>query len=566
MRRNMRLSYRLIIPNLLYLLLLAAGTGLYLWSNETADGLQGHQESLADLSAKINEAATETRRYVGGEAQADEAIASLATLDACAADSTVSVDTAEPRTMVEQMESIRQRNEQIENQVYELLTASIGLSNGYIEMCVKKLADPKAQADVTQLERLVIIGANLNTSSNYEIMVRFEKLKQSISAGDDLAAYLETAIANSIRDVERLKGTPFAKIPVAARDANVKIKALTTEFVANSVERHQIRDSLFAALDKAVSRVDQGSRAQTATTFDTIGSSLLLLVGVMAIIGTIGMVTGVWQAQSVSRVLRRAVEGVLGGSRQMTGAADQVSASSESLAQGSTEQAAALQETVASVEEIASGVGKTAENSELIRRMMTQEAAENFGVVQQRMKQMAGNLDETIAASNETAKVVRTIDEIAFQTNLLALNAAVEAARAGEAGKGFAVVAEEVRSLAQRSAEAAKSTQYLIEAASAKTRDTTGMYQQVVEALDKNAELAQQVAGLVVEVATASKDQSEGIQQISTALEQMDTVTQSTAATAEESASASQELNAQAREINGAVASLQSLLTGQAIQ
>jgi methyl-accepting chemotaxis protein len=149
-------------------------------------------------------------------------------------------------------------------------------------------------------------------------------------------------------------------------------------------------------------------------------------------------------------------------------------------------------------------------------------------------------------ASEETAKIVRTIDEIAFQTNLLALNAAVEAARAGDAGRGFAVVAEEVRALALRSAEAAKTTAALIERGVVSAGHGAALTAEVVESLEAIRGQVDRVTEVVAEITAAAEQQSEGVAQVNQALEQMNGVTQQVAANAEESAAAAEELSGRA--------------------
>jgi methyl-accepting chemotaxis protein len=164
------------------------------------------------------------------------------------------------------------------------------------------------------------------------------------------------------------------------------------------------------------------------------------------------------------------------------------------------------------------------------------------------------------SSSDDIAKIIRTIDEIAFQTNILALNAAVEAARAGEAGMGFAVVADEVRNLAQRSAQAAKETASKIEGAIARSGQGVEISVKVAAVLDDILVQIRQVDDLVAEVANASREQTQGISQINTAVGEMDSVTQSNAASAEEAASAARELNAQAKAMKQSVAELLTLV------
>jgi len=173
---------------------------------------------------------------------------------------------------------------------------------------------------------------------------------------------------------------------------------------------------------------------------------------------------------------------------------------------------------------------------------------------------MKSAMDAIKESSANIAKIVKTIDEIAFQTNILALNAAVEAARAGEAGAGFAVVAEEVRSLAQRSASAAKETAALIDESVVRSGRGVDISGQVAQSFAHILDKARQVDTLVGEIATASNEQHQGIGQVTTAVSQMDKVTQSNASGAEESAAASEELSAQAQVLHDTVRQLERLV------
>lgn len=169
------------------------------------------------------------------------------------------------------------------------------------------------------------------------------------------------------------------------------------------------------------------------------------------------------------------------------------------------------------------------------------------------MERLSAAMERIKGSSDETARIVKTIDEIAFQTNLLALNAAVEAARAGDAGKGFAVVAEEVRNLAMRSAEAAKDTSALIEESVRNAEGGVEVNGEVLEHLREITVQVEKVTEVMAEISAASEQQTRGIVQVTTAVEQMNQVTQQTAANAEESSSASEELAGQAEEMRGLV-------------
>ena len=230
---------------------------------------------------------------------------------------------------------------------------------------------------------------------------------------------------------------------------------------------------------------------------------------------------------------------------QVASAASQVGAGSQSLAEGTSEQASSLEEISANLQEMTSITRQNAQSAQEGDALADSASAIAHKGVHS-MERLAEAMELIRASSDQTAKIVKTIDEIAFQTNLLALNAAVEAARAGEAGRGFAVVAEEVRALAMRSADAAKTTSDLIEGAVANARAGSQMSGELATNLREIAERADRVRQVVAEIATSSDQQSRGISQISASVEQVNAVTQAAAANSEESASAAEELSSQA--------------------
>ena len=286
---------------------------------------------------------------------------------------------------------------------------------------------------------------------------------------------------------------------------------------------------------------------------------IAVLVTVCAIV--FGVIMAIFITRSITKPINRVIEGLNSGSDQVTAASGQVSSASQSLAQGASEQASSLEETSSSLEEMSSMTRQNADNANQANNVMKETNAMVASGVDA-MKRMGSAIEQIKTSSTETAKIIKTIDEIAFQTNLLALNAAVEAARAGEAGKGFAVVAEEVRNLARRSAEAAKNTADLIETSQKNSEAGVTVATDVAKNLSGIQESAGKVATLVAEIAAASKEQAQGIDQINTAVAEMDKVVQQNAANAEESASASEELSSQAQELNAMVAQLVGIVSG----
>jgi methyl-accepting chemotaxis protein len=302
----------------------------------------------------------------------------------------------------------------------------------------------------------------------------------------------------------------------------------------------------------------EGNGAAESVLSATRSAKSGLLIGLAAAI-VLGVGLALAIIRGTTRVLQNVSTSLSDGSNQVAAAAAQVSSASQNLAEGANEQAASLEETGSSLEEMASMTQRNSENAQKANDLAKQaRAAADKGAND--MQTMSAAMETIKVSSGDIAKIIKTIDEIAFQTNILALNAAVEAARAGEAGMGFAVVADEVRNLAQRSAQAAKETAEKIEGSISKTGQGVEIGAKVAQTLNDIVTKVRQVDELVSEVAGASREQSQGITQINTAVGQMDKVTQGNAASAEESASAAEELSAQAESMKESVAELLKLV------
>jgi methyl-accepting chemotaxis protein len=322
--------------------------------------------------------------------------------------------------------------------------------------------------------------------------------------------------------------------------------------VADQVLKQAQQTAEFGMETTTEGAVNASSSLSSASWIMIIGLSIGVIVGI---------ILAIFITRSITGPIQKVIEGLSSGSEQVTSASGQVSSASQSLAQGASEQASSLEETSSALEEMASMTRQNADNANMANGTAKEANTMALEGVDS-MKRMAEAIERIKNSASETAKIIKTIDEIAFQTNLLALNAAVEAARAGEAGKGFAVVAEEVRNLARRSAEAAKNTADLIEGAQKNAEAGVNVSTEVAKNLNGIQDKAGKVATLIAEIAAASKEQSQGIDQVNTAVSEMDKVVQQNAANAEESASASEELSSQAQELNAMVEELIGIVGG----
>jgi len=292
----------------------------------------------------------------------------------------------------------------------------------------------------------------------------------------------------------------------------------------------------------------------------------VIVVAIVAAV-VIAMILGAIISKSIVKPISATIDGLAEISTQVTIAAGEISGISQSMADSMEGKQGAQ---TASFEEISmtlnnlSGMTKQTADNVYNADILVKETGSKVNVGKESMDRLQKAVIEIQQSSSETVKILKDIDEIAFQTNLLALNAAVEAARAGEAGKGFAVVAEEVRNLAQRSAESAKKTAELIEISQTKSQAGVNLVGETADAISQIAEKTAKINVIISDITSASQEQARSISQVNSAIGTIEQIVQSSKQSSEELAADSQELNSHASTMNGLMGDLVGVVDGEA--
>ncbi len=363
---------------------------------------------------------------------------------------------------------------------------------------------------------------------------------------------------NKVKEIERAVNSYYEN---GKKMANAYISGGPAEGNKHMDSFDQAAKGLSDKLDPFIDQQINISETSMSSIVSSIENLNIFILIATLIALAFGITVSFLITRSITRPIISIVEGLRNGAEQTSLASNEVSSASQSLAQGASEQASSIEETSASLEEMASMSNQNADNAKQASALANQ-ARTSAGTGSEAMTKLVNGMGRINKSSQEVSKVAKAIEEIAFQTNLLALNAAVEAARAGEAGAGFAVVAEEVRNLAQRASEQAKTTSKLIAESTELASQGTKQADEANRALEDIITGIQKVSELVEEITTASDEQAKGVEQVNTAVAEMDKVVQQNAANAQETSSSSEELSAQAKSMNAMVRELNALVAG----
>ena len=483
---------------------------------------------------------------------------------------------------VETFNKQTKENNDIIIEVMELTDNSILQSNSYIEQVAKKLAHPQQRKQVTTLQRMVIIGANSNTTVNGKIKVLFYRMSKKIEEKEQLILFLNNAIERAEIDVVNLQNTPFAQLPVIALENNNTIKELTLKFITNSESNYKLNENIQKNINLFITELIKESVEDIRDNNSVLKQYILVILFVLIIISIIIIIVNLLVSNSLTssfykmigdfkelakgnlvknkylaennrkdelgdlegariemtNKISEVINNVIEGANTIALAGESLNLSAQNITQGANEQASSSEQISASMEQMGANISENNNNANETSKISV-EAAEQ-------MKDLSKVANESLNSISQISDKISIVNDISFQTNILALNAAVEAARAGVHGKGFAVVASEVQKLAERSKNMANEIDEISHFSIKHANDTKKILDELVPKIEK-------IAILIKNISHASNEQNSGVKQVNTAITGFNDISQSNASISEELASSAEELASSAEELKQTV-------------
>jgi methyl-accepting chemotaxis protein len=443
--------------------------------------------------------------------------------------------------------------------IFNMSTVSLKLKE--IDRCHKQLnfctIMQKSVLNATSSMRGVVTSIDVYASEKTMNNALIEYDHAFTKTGNTLYTADERALLNNIK-----KSADYT------RPLMTKVVELSLDDDNHSEVNSLLINEVTPALKKWLGYLDEFQKINEKNSQETIIAAkhtFADLLGLLCVLSLIAVIVGIILAyfitHSISKPMNFIASRIGEAAKLVTSASEQLYTSARQLSQGSTEQSAAIEETSSTLQESASMMLQNTANTKQATQLSEQaKQSANNGSVE--MQEMVKSIQEIKRSSDQIANIIKVIDDIAFQTNILALNAAIEAARAGESGMGFAVVAEEVRNLAQRSAQAAKDTTPIIETNIELSNKGVLVAAKVCDALNEITIQSSKVNQLMDEIAAASQEQAQGVEQMNKAMVQVEMVTERNTANAEKSTLAAEELNVQAQSMKKIVLELSNLVSG----
>ncbi len=581
---RLKIKHKLRVPVFLYMVLLVIVTWFYFNSSRLIDMTNEEQQSLSALSVNIYNTALATKNFVYNnlsfnelEDKYDQLIAQLENHESLNDIKTI-------KNLVLNIHILKKKNSAIEAEIIRLADTSIKNSNEYIKMIGQKLADENTRYSVSTLERLVIIGANLNTSSNYDLKILFGRLKEDITVKTDLLGFLEILLENVEKDVKNLAGTPFEQLPIEAKKANLKIKELAAVYIQNIETVLLNQADTFHIIKEIVQAIDAANFQNSENLFITIKNNFSRIIMALIIMALLGTFINTLFSKSISDSIRRLTmlvkdlaseEGDLTtrmkldsrdelgeladcfnvflekmqdiikqlamesssvnrSSNELTGIADEMDRGTQSMSVRADAVLTAAEELSSTMISAAASMEQSSSNSNMVASAAEEmnftineiaastEQAKNISKeAAQKANNASSEMNELNKAANSVDKIVETISNISKQVNLLALNATIEAARAGEAGKGFAVVANEIKALAGQTSDATLDIKSQIENIQNVSSQTTDSILKVTSAINSTQKIVSSIALSIEEQSSATNEISSNVEQLSSGIREV---------------------------------------------